>query len=79
MTDHATIWKTLQQHLPRSEWVPVADILAIVRTRLPLDREDLEHRGSHSGPLRWESNVRHVLRSKARAGRIRKRKTEIGR
>jgi len=76
MTDNATIWKALGMYLPKRTWIPMSDILATVRARLPLDKEDLEPRGSRSGSPRWESNVRRVLRTKVGAGRLRMRKSK---
>ncbi len=74
MTDNATIWKTLQKYVPKKRWIPLQEVVATVRSRLVLDREDLERRGSTSGLARWESNLRQLLRSKARIGSIRSRK-----
>ncbi len=78
MTDDLTIWHALQAYLPKRTWIPLAEILNIMRTRVSLDMEDLEHRGSLSGPLQWESNLRRLLRAKARAGTIRARKRSTG-
>jgi hypothetical protein len=76
MTDNATIWKALQKYLPKKTWIPLSDILVTVRTRLILDQQDLERRGSRTGAPRWESNVRRLLRTKARTGSLRARKRQ---
>jgi len=75
MTDNATIWKAMDLYLPKRTWIPLSDILATVQARVPLDQEDLERRSSRSGSPRWESNVRQVLRTKARTGGLRTRKS----
>ncbi|MGA9115707.1 MAG: hypothetical protein WB626_02920 [Bacteroidota bacterium] len=73
MTDNTTIWRALQQHCPKRTWIPLIDILATVRARVPLDDEDRTHSGSsRSAPL-WERNVRRLLRMKAQSGSIRSR------
>jgi hypothetical protein len=74
MTDDATIWNVLRRCVPKKKWIPLQEIVATVRIRLLLDREDLERRGSSSGLPRWESNVRRLLRAKAQVGSIRSRK-----
>lgn len=74
MTDDATIWKALQRFIPKKKWIPLQEVVSTVRPRLILDREDIERRGSPSGLPRWESNVRRVLRAKARMGSIQSRK-----
>jgi hypothetical protein len=76
MTDNDTIWKAMEMYLPKRTWIPLSDILATVRARVPLDQEDLERRGSRSGSPLWESNVRRVLRTKARTGNLRTRKSQ---
>ncbi|HUI63429.1 MAG TPA: hypothetical protein VL126_01205 [Bacteroidota bacterium] len=76
MTDNATIWKAMEMYLPKRTWIPLSDILATVQARIPLDQEDLERLGSRSGSPRWESNVRRVLRTKARTGNLRSRKSQ---
>ncbi len=78
MTDSATLWRALQVHVPKRTWIPVSDILATVRTRIVLDEEDLERKDSMSGHPQWESNLRRLLRAKARAGTIRSRKRVAG-
>ena len=76
MTDNATIWKAMATYLPKKTWIPLSEILATVRARVPLDKEDLECRGSRSGPPRWESNVRRMLHTKTRTGILRSRKSQ---
>jgi hypothetical protein len=71
MTDNTTIWKSLQEHLPRRTWIPIAKVFAIVEKFVPLDREDL--RAIHPERPRWKSNVRRLLRLKVRAGSVRAR------
>jgi len=78
LTDNATLWQALQKHVPKKTWIPMSDILATLRSCVLLDQEDLEHRHSSSGALRWESNVRRLLRDKTRTGRIRARKRKSG-
>lgn len=78
MTDDATIWRALQEFLPKRTWIPLPDILAIVQSRVFLDHEDLERRSPSSGVLRWETNVRRLLRVKTRIGSIRARKRASG-
>ena len=74
MTDNAIIWDALQKFLPKRIWIPLPDILATVQARIRLDQEDLDRSGSRSGKPRWETNVRRLLRTKARAGSLRARK-----
>ncbi len=74
MTDDATIWNVLKKFVPKRKWIPLQEIVSMVRTRMLLDREDLQRRGSTSGLPRWEHNVRRLLRAKARIGSIRSRK-----
>ncbi len=76
MTDNATIWKALQKYLPKKTWIPMSDVLATVRTRIFLDQEDLECRGTRTGAPQWESNVRRLLRTKVRTGGLRARKKQ---
>ena len=76
MTDNATIWKAMKTYLPKRTWIPLTDILDTVRTRVPLDQEDLDSCGSRSGSPRWESNVRRMLRTQARTGSLRTRKSQ---
>jgi hypothetical protein len=77
MTDNETIWKAMQKYLPKRTWIPLSEILATVRSRVPLDQEDLERPRHRSGKPRWEFNVRRLLRSKTRTGSLRKRKTMV--
>ena len=74
MTDSSALWRALLAYAPEGKWVPVSDILAAMRTRVILDEEDLDRTGSLSGPPQWESNLRRLLRAKARAGTISSRK-----
>jgi hypothetical protein len=74
MTDNATIWKSLQQHLPRRTWIPIARVFAAVEQYVALDGEDLKY--SRSERPRWKSNVRRLLRTKERAGRVRARESQ---
>jgi hypothetical protein len=74
MTDNATIWNTLQRNLPKRKWIPLAEILTVVQARIFLDEEDLGPASSRSGTLRWEANVRRLLRLKVHAGIVRSRK-----
>jgi hypothetical protein len=74
MTDDFTIWRTLEAHVPKGTWIPMVEIQAIVRCRVVLDNEDLERGRVLAGPPQWESNLRRLLRTKARAGTIRSRK-----
>lgn len=78
MTDNATLWRALQKHVPKKTWMPLADILTTVRSRIPLDREDLERRHSPTGAPQWEFNVRLLLRAKTHTGSIRTRKRTAG-
>jgi hypothetical protein len=71
MTDNMTIWRSLQEHLPRRTWIPIAKVFATVEKFVPLDGEDL--RASHPERPRWKSNVRRLLRLKVRAGSVRSR------
>lgn len=71
MTDNTTIWKSLQEHLPRRTWIPIAKVFATVEKFVPLDGEDL--RATHPERPRWKSNVRRLLRLKVRAGSVRSR------
>jgi hypothetical protein len=73
MTDDRTLWGALQRYVPRKKWIPIAEILATVQSRIYLDEEDLEHAGPASGTPRWESNVRRLLRLMVHAGRVRAR------
>ena len=79
MTDNSTIWKALQEHLPKRTWIPIAEVFATVQNRVVLDEEDLEHAPSPRNTPRWKSNVRHLLRMKQRTGSIRARKGREGR
>jgi len=75
MTNDATLWMTLHEHLPRSTWIPIADIYLIVQQRLHLDAEDMECLNMRSLSPRWKSNVRRVLYTKKRDGTISGRET----
>jgi hypothetical protein len=70
MTDDKTIWKALQEYLPKGRWIPLGEIFTTIRTRLLLDREDLVRSSSHSRRLHWEVNVRRLLRLKTRTGGV---------
>ena len=74
MTDSTTIWNTLQRHVPKGKWISLADILTVVQARIFLDAEDLDQASSRSGTLRWEANVRRLLRLKVHTGFVRSRK-----
>ena len=74
VTDNTTIWRALQEHLPKKTWISLEEILTTVHTRLFLDEEDLKPARSHSGTPRWESNVRRLLRMKTQAGSVRSRR-----
>jgi hypothetical protein len=78
MTDDATIWRTLQEFLPKRTWISLSDIYGIVQSRVLLDKEDLEHQTPSSGFPQWKANVRRLLRAKARIGRIRARRRAAG-
>jgi len=75
MTDDKALWTTLRRHLPRRTWIPIADIYDIVQNRVRLDAEDLDCRLSRSATPRWKFNVRRLLRSKHREGRLMRRMT----
>lgn len=74
MTDYSTIWNTLQRHVPKKKWISLSEILTVVQARIFLDAEDLVRAGSRSGTLRWEANVRRLLRLKVHTGFVRSRK-----
>lgn len=74
MTDYSTIWNTLQRHVPKRTWISLSEILTVVQARIFLDAEDLVRAGSRSGTLRWEANVRRLLRLKVHTGFVRSRK-----
>ena len=76
MTNDTVLWGALQRNLPRKTWIPIAEILATVQSRIYLDEEDLERAGAASGTLRWESNVRRLLRLMVHAGRVRAREKQ---
>jgi len=77
MTDDRTLWVTLQKHLPRRVWIPIADIFLIVQRGVVLDAEDMERSNSRSLTPRWKSNVRRVLRFKQKEGTITGRKRPV--
>lgn len=79
MTSNSTLWLTLQAYLPRKTWIPMSEIVATVQSRVTLDEEDLERKGSSPGTPLWESNLRSLLRTKTRAGHIRARRRTPGR
>lgn len=73
MTNDTALWTALHAHLPRKTWVPIGDIYLIVQHRILLDSEDLGYRTTHSSSPRWKFNVRRVLHSKQREGRLLRR------
>ena len=73
MTNDTALWMALHDHLPRRTWVPLGDIYLIVQHRVLLDAEDMECRTAHSLMPRWKFNVRRILRSKQREGRLLRR------
>jgi hypothetical protein len=50
MTDNSILWQALQAYIPRKTWIPLSDILATVRSRVTLDKEDLERKDLPPGP-----------------------------
>jgi hypothetical protein len=75
MTDNATIWKTLQERLPKRTWMPISAIYAAVETYVQLDAEDLEDVRATLHRPRWKSNVRRLLRQKKECGTVHARRT----
>jgi hypothetical protein len=78
MTDNSILWQALQAYIPRKTWIPLSDILATVRSRVTLDKEDLERKDLPPGPPRWESNLRRLLRAKTLSGNVRARRRNAG-
>jgi hypothetical protein len=75
MTDDTTIWKALQESLPKGRWIPLGEIFTTIRTRLLLDAEDLVCPSSRSRRLHWQVNVRRLLRLKMRTGGVHVRRS----
>jgi hypothetical protein len=78
MTDDKTIWKALQEYLPKGRWIPLGEIFTTMRTRLRLDAEDLVRSSSRSPRQHWEVNVRRLLRLKMRTGGVHVRRGPSG-
>lgn len=77
MTSDTALWTTLHEHLPRKTWIPIGDIYRIVELGVLLDAEDLEYHSAGSSTPRWKFNVRRVLRSKQREGKLVRRTSAI--
>jgi hypothetical protein len=50
MTDNSILWQALQAYIPKKTWIPLSDVLATVRSRVTLDKEDLERKDLPAGP-----------------------------
>ncbi|MGA9118265.1 MAG: hypothetical protein WB699_02765 [Bacteroidota bacterium] len=74
MTDNLTIWKAMQDNLPKRTWIPLADIFAMVRTSIVLDAEDLARLSVSARTPCWKSNVRILLHTKQETGSVMARK-----
>jgi hypothetical protein len=70
MTNDTILHETLRRHLPRRQWIPIADIYSLVERRMPLDNEDRLCAGHGTPVPRWQSNVRRVLYGMRREGRV---------
>lgn len=73
MTNDRVLWAALRSHLPRHQWVPIGEIYTIVQHRVVLDAEDLDCRTARSYTPRWKYNLRRLLRSKQREGKLLRR------
>jgi hypothetical protein len=70
MTDNRIFRETLQRHLPRRQWITIADIYSLVERHMPLDNEDRLCAGHITTVPRWHTNVRRVLYGMRREGRV---------
>ena len=68
MTGPGEIWKILNDHAPKKQWISIGEIFSIVESQSTLDTEDL-HLSSSLTP-NWKLNVRRVLQTKKRRGAL---------
>lgn len=68
MTPAPALWKTLQRHVPKGQWVSTRAILSIVELHSAFDRDDLNSSFLHAP--RWKVNVVRLLRKKRKSGSI---------
>ncbi len=70
MTNDTILRETLQRHMPRRQWITIAEIYSLVEHCMALDNEDLRC-ATHGTPVpRWHANVRRVLYHMRREGRV---------
>lgn len=70
MTQDSRLWDTIHRNLPRRQWVPIAEIYAIVEQRVLLDDEDRVCSGIRAPVPHWHRNVRRILYQKQREGTL---------
>jgi hypothetical protein len=70
MTSNAVIWHVIMEHIPRKTWVPRAEVYAIVKNHTVFDGEDMEPGRAPSRLPLWQINVRRLLRTKQKDGRV---------
>lgn len=70
ITTLRSIWKVIQEELPRDEWIPIQDIYALVEKSVVLQADDFLPAAPGSGDLKWRRNVRNVLQRHKAQGQI---------
>jgi hypothetical protein len=72
MTDNGTMWRTLQEHMPKRTWIHVGEVYETIEAEIRLDADDL---AAHPiGMPHWKSNLRTLLRQKQASGGVLSRK-----
>ena len=70
MTQDTILRDTLAQHLPRRQWVPIADIYTMVERSMFLDADDRCCSGRVARVPHWHKSVRRILYTMRREGRL---------
>ena len=65
------MWEAILHNMPREKWVPLNDILEIVRKNVSLQGDDFSLATSGKDEsIRWENNVRNTLQYRNMTGEI---------
>jgi hypothetical protein len=64
------IWQIMCRYLPRGRWVSVSEIRTIVEFHAKLDGDDYKPEAPGSNIPKWRRNVRNVLVSYKRKGKL---------
>lgn len=70
-TGQPAMWEAILDNMPRGKWIPIGEILGIIKTNVDLQEDDFNSIAQgKEDTIRWESNARNMLHYRNMTGEI---------